>query len=183
MVRNYIESHLPSAHWSLDKVAYEIESVAIGFIKIISTLNKDKNANISIKQISNRYGVDIAKVMPTPEDDTLSEAMGSGANVLTPTSLRRMAKQFAEMPVTDAAIGELLALYYDVVEQTEAGIRESVILGNSAEGFIQRLSEMKSLMMLGWMKRMLKRSGEYARERGYKRIDIEQVVHLDAFQT
>ena len=128
-------------------------------------------------------GVDIAKAMPSPEDDSLSEAMGSGANVLTPTSLRRMAKQFAEMPVTDGAIEELLALYYDVVEQTEAGIRESIMLGNSAEGFIQRLSEMKSLMMLGWMKRMLKRSGEYARERGYKRIDIEQVVHLDAFQT
>jgi hypothetical protein len=128
-------------------------------------------------------GIDIAKAMPSTEDDSLSEAIGGGANVLTPTSLRRMAKQFAEMPVTDAAIGELLALYYDVVEQTEAGIRESAILGNSAEGFIQRLSEMKSLMMLGWMKRMLKRSGEYARERGYKRIDIEQVVHLDAFQT
>jgi hypothetical protein len=40
---------------------------------------------------------------------------------------------------------------------------------------------MKSLMMLGWMKRMLKRSAEFAEQRGYKRIDIEQIVHLDPF--
>ena len=44
----------------------EIESVAIGFIKIISTLNKDKNANISVKKISNRYGVDIEKGFKSP---------------------------------------------------------------------------------------------------------------------
>jgi hypothetical protein len=36
-------------------------------------------------------------------------------------------------------------------------------------------------MRLGWMRRMLKRSGEIALERGYKRVDIEQVVNLDPF--
>jgi histone H3/H4 len=133
------------------------------------------------------HGVDIAAAVDAKqqieEDDPLGEAMSSGGqNVLTPTSLRRMAREFAGMPVTDAALHELLELHYDVVDQTEAGIRESIILGNSADAFIQRLSEMKSLMMLGWMKRMLKRSAEYAKERGYKRIDIEQVVQLDPFQ-
>ena len=34
----------------------------------MSTLNKDKNANISVKQISNRYGVDIAKGFESPSD-------------------------------------------------------------------------------------------------------------------
>jgi len=133
------------------------------------------------------HGVNIAAAVDAKqqieEDDPLGEAMtGSGQSVLTPTSLRRMAREFAGMPVTDAAIHELLELHYDVVDKTEAGIRESVILSNSADAFIERLSEMKSLMMLGWMKRMLKRSAEYAKERGYKRIDIEQVVQLDPFQ-
>ena len=50
----------------IGEAAYEIESVAIEFIKIISTLNEDKNANISIKQISNRYGVDITKGFKSP---------------------------------------------------------------------------------------------------------------------
>ena len=34
----------------------------------MSTLNKDKNANLSVKQISNRYGVDIAKGFESPSD-------------------------------------------------------------------------------------------------------------------
>ena len=132
------------------------------------------------------HGVDIAAAIDArqqiDEDDPLRDAIsGSGQNVLTPTSLRRMAKEFAGMPVTDAALHELLELHYDVVDQTESGIRESIILSNSADAFIQKLSEMKSLMMLGWMRRMLKRSAEYAKERGYKRIDIEQVIQLDPF--
>ena len=130
------------------------------------------------------HGVDIEAALPqqpVEEYDQLSESLTDAGSALTPTSLRRMARTFAGMPVTDAALEELLALYYDVVEQTEAGIRESIVLGNSAEGFIQRLSEMKTLMELGWMRRMLKRSGEHAAERGYKRVDIEQVVHLDPF--
>ena len=39
----------------IGEAAYEIESVAIEFIKIMSTLNKNKHANISVRQISNRY--------------------------------------------------------------------------------------------------------------------------------
>ena len=52
----------------IGEAAYEIESVAIGFIEIISTLNNDKNANISVKKISNRYGVDITKGFESPSD-------------------------------------------------------------------------------------------------------------------
>ncbi len=50
----------------IGEAAYEIESVAIEFIKIISKLNKDKNANISLNKISNRYGVDITKGFESP---------------------------------------------------------------------------------------------------------------------
>ena len=50
----------------IGEAAYEIESVAIEFIKIIVKLNKDKNANISLTKISNRYGVDIKKGFDDP---------------------------------------------------------------------------------------------------------------------
>ena len=50
----------------IGEAAYEIESIAIEFIKIISKLTKDKNANISEKKISNRYGVDISKGFESP---------------------------------------------------------------------------------------------------------------------
>jgi len=33
------------------------------------------------------------------------------------------------------------------------------------------------------MRAMLTKAAETARERGYKRIDIEQIVHIDPFET
>ena len=50
----------------IGEAAYEIESVAIEFLKIIFKLNKNKNANISLTKISNRYGVDIVKSFENP---------------------------------------------------------------------------------------------------------------------
>ena len=50
----------------IGEAAYDIESVAIEFIKIIFKLKEDKNANISLKQISDRYGVDILHHFDNP---------------------------------------------------------------------------------------------------------------------
>jgi len=113
------------------------------------------------------------------EEDPL-EGQISG-NVLTPATLRRMAKSFAGLPITDAAIEELILWYYDVVDQTGHDIRQHAQLGASPAHFIERLDQMKELMMLGWVRRMLKASAIEAEERGYKRIDIEQLIHLDPF--
>ena len=110
----------------------------------------------------------------------IAEALGGG-QVLTPKTLRQMAKQFAGMPVTNEALEELLLLYYDVVEETEHAMRTGLMAENP-EPFVNHLSKLQDLMRLGWMRRMLKRSGEIALERGYKRVDIEQVVNLDPFE-
>ena len=75
----------------IGEAAYEIESVAIEFIKIISKLNKDKNANISLKKISNRYGVDITKGFENP-----SEWINLAASKHTSGDRRRMANKLLE---------------------------------------------------------------------------------------
>ena len=75
----------------IGEAAYEIESVAIEFIKIISILNKDKNANISLKKISNRYGVDITKGFENP-----SEWIDVAASKHTSGDRRRMAYKLLE---------------------------------------------------------------------------------------
>ena len=75
----------------IGEAAYEIESVAIEFIKIISKLNKDKNANISLKKISNRYGVDITKGFKNP-----SEWINLAASKHTSGDTRRMAYKLLE---------------------------------------------------------------------------------------
>lgn len=114
------------------------------------------------------------------EDDPL-EGQVSGS-VLTPAALRRLAKTFAGMPITDAAIEELILLYYDVVDQTGHDIRQHAQLGASPAHFIESLDRMKELMMMGWVRRMLKASAIEAEERGYKRIDVEQLINLDPFE-
>ncbi len=114
------------------------------------------------------------------EEDILEGQIGG--NALTPVSLRRMARMFGGMPVTDDAVEELLLLYYDVVDQTEEDIRKHSQFGSNPGSFIASIGQMKELMMLGWMRRMLKRAGADAKERGYKRIDIGQLVHLDPFE-
>ena len=75
----------------IGEAAYEIESVAIEFIKIILKLNKDKNANISLKKISNRYGVDIIKGFENP-----SEWINLAASKHTSGDRRRMAYKLLE---------------------------------------------------------------------------------------
>ena len=75
----------------IGEAAYEIESVAIEFIKIISKLNKDKNANISLKKISNRYGVDITKGFENP-----FEWINLAASKHTSGDKRRMAYKLLE---------------------------------------------------------------------------------------
>jgi len=75
----------------IGEAAYEVESVAIEFIKIISKLNKDINANISLKKISNRYGFDIQKGFENP-----SEWIDLVASKHTSGDRRRMAFKLLE---------------------------------------------------------------------------------------
>ena len=68
-----------------------------------------------------------------------------------------------------------------VVEKLESDIRNHAQLGGNPVQFIDSINRMKTLMSLGWMRSMLVKAATNARERGYKRIDIEQIVHLDPY--
>jgi len=114
------------------------------------------------------------------EEDILEGQVSGSA--LTPSVVRKMARSFAGMQITDAAIEELLLWYYEVVDETGQNIREHAQLGGNPATFIDALDKMKDLMMLGWIRRMLVKASEDAEERGYKRIDVEQLIHLDPFE-
>ena len=85
------------------------------------------------------------------------------------------------MPVTDEAVEELIDTYYMVVEKLEGDIRAHAQLGGNPIQFIESINRMKTLMSLGWMRSMLIKAATNARDRGYKRIDIEQIVHIDPY--
>ena len=114
------------------------------------------------------------------EEDVLDGQISG--SVLTPSVVRKMSRAFARMSVTDAAIEELLLWYYEVVDEVGQNIREHAQLGANPATFIDAIDKMKDLMMLGWMRRMLVKAGEDAEQRGYKRIDVEQLIHLDPFE-
>jgi hypothetical protein len=117
--------------------------------------------------------------------DTIEESetliVGQGGGVLTRSSLLSLARTHAKMPVTDDAIEELIDTYYMVVEKLESDIRSHAQLGGNPVQFIESINRMKTLMSLGWMRSMLIKAATNARDRGYKRIDIEQIVHLDPY--
>ena len=116
------------------------------------------------------------------EEDIIQTQLDELGSALSPMTLRKMARTFAGMPITDGAVEELLLWYYEVVDETGQNIREHAQLGSNPAGFIDSLDKMKDLMMLGWIRRMLVRAGKDAEERGYKRIDVEQLIHLDPFE-
>ena len=50
----------------IGEAAYDLDFVAIEFIKMIEKLSKNKNSNISLKKISNRYGTNINEGFKDP---------------------------------------------------------------------------------------------------------------------
>ncbi len=146
---------------------------------------KDRVSTIKPRHIQATAPVfdEVCSEMAPPEEveEDVLEGQVSGS-ALTPMALRKMARSFAGMPITDGAVEELLLWYYEVVDETGQNIREHAQLGSNPAGFIDSLDKMKDLMMLGWIRRMLVRAGKDAQERGYKRIDVEQLIHLDPFE-
>ncbi|MDA7846022.1 hypothetical protein N9A87_03130 [Euryarchaeota archaeon] len=120
--------------------------------------------------------------METEVVQTEDFVVSQGGGVLTESSLLALAKTHAKMPVTRDAVEELLETYYMVIEQLESDIRKHAQLGGNPVQFIESIGRMKTLMSLGWMRSMLSKAAETARERGYKRIDVEQIVHIDPFE-
>ena len=146
---------------------------------------KDRVSTIKPRHIQTTAPVvdEVNSEMAPPEEveEDVLEGQVSGS-ALTPMALRKMARSFAGMPITDGAVEELLLWYYEVVDETGQNIREHAQLGSNPAGFIDSLDKMKDLMMLGWIRRMLVRASKDAQERGYKRIDVEQLIHLDPFE-
>ena len=105
----------------------------------------------------------------------------SNVGVLTAQSVRRLARTFAGMHVSDEAIEELILQYYDHIDTVQSSLTSSGMLGKDPTQFIRDLSRMRELMALGWMRGMLGTAAGHAKDQGATRIEIEHVVHIDAF--
>ena len=180
---------------SLESVGSEAVQAGIEhletYLKKVLHAAESAAAKDRVNTIKPRHIESISTVQQSPEGDEnvveieiqedILEGQISGS-ALTPAVVRKMAKSFAGMPVTDGAIEELMMWYYEVVDETGQNIREHAQLGSNPANFIDALDKMKELMMLGWIRRMLVKAAADAEERGYKRIDVEQLINLDPFE-
>ena len=142
---------------------------------------KPRHLEIAVQGMGLEGGDEADQVVEAVQTEDFVVSQGGG--VLTESSLLSLARTHAKMPVTKDAVEELLETYYMVVEQLESDIRKHAQLGGNPVQFIEAIGRMKTLMSLGWMRAMLSKAAESARERGYKRIDVEQIVNIDPFET
>jgi len=105
-----------------------------------------------------------------------------GGGIITVTHVKSMSRTHAKMTITDEAAEDLLLTYGDMVSELESDIRQHANLGRDPMFFIDSVNRLSALMAFGWIRRMLIKAADNARERGYSRIDIEQIVHIDPFE-
>jgi histone H3/H4 len=112
--------------------------------------------------------------------DPLDEALQGGAHgVLTAATVRRLAKSFARgMRIDEAAIEELILLYYDHAAEVQSEATRN-LTGSNPHLILQTLNKFDSLAQMGWMKRMLSTACQRAEQRGDRIIRIDHIVELD----
>lgn len=122
---------------------------------------------------------------PDADDEEQNEEEGievQGGGIITITHVKSMSRTHAKMAITDDAAEDLLLTYGDMVSELENDIRQHANLGRDPMYFIDSVNRLSALMAFGWIRRMLMKAADNARERGYSRIDIEQIVHIDPFE-
>jgi hypothetical protein len=105
-----------------------------------------------------------------------------GGGLITIPHVKSMARTHAKMAITDEGAQDLLYTYGDMVSELESDIRKHANLGRDPMHFIDSVNRLSALMAFGWIRRMLMKAADNARERGYPRIDIEQIVNIDPFE-
>tara|TARA_B100000315_G_scaffold243098_1_gene266088 strand:- start:267 stop:710 length:444 start_codon:yes stop_codon:yes gene_type:complete len=120
----------------------------------------------------------IAKPAANDGDDPLNALVGGGSGVITPATMRQMARSFAGMKVENDALEELLELYYDEAGELQHRLKKSLTGGNPAE-IIPTLEKLDDLAKMGFLHRTLKKAGENAKANGARSITIEHILSLD----
>jgi hypothetical protein len=174
-----VQAGISQVETYLSKLIYHAEVAA----------EKDRVATIKPRHLEIAVaGMGMGSGSDSDDEESFSEVaqteefvISQGGGILTESSLLSLAKTHAKMPVTKDAVEELIETYYMVVEQLESDIRSNTQFGGNPVHFIESITKMQTLMSLGWMRAMLSKAAENARERGYKRIDVDQIVHLDPF--
>jgi len=132
-------------------------------------------SNLGVNQTKQ---VEVLQTSALIHDDPLESLVGGSNGVITPATMRQMARNFAGMKVESEALEELLELYYDQAGELQHRLKKSLTGGNPAE-IIPTLEKLDDLSKMGFLHRILKQAGENAKANGARSITIEDILSLD----
>ncbi len=114
------------------------------------------------------------------EADPLEESLGAAAGgaALTPVILRDLAKRFAGKRLEAEALDELLLLHYDHAADLQHELQKG-ILGANAQAILDSMERFQTLMMLGWLRRMLIEAAARAEGNESAAIGLRHIVAID----
>ena len=96
------------------------------------------------------------------------------------SSMKRLCKSLAGMPVSDECVEELLLLYSDYAEELEYKLK-GALFGNNLHAIHENMKKLEDIRQLGFLRRMLRQAGEKAREEGSKKVEVGHVIQIDPF--
>lgn len=97
------------------------------------------------------------------------------------TSMKRLCKSLAGMPVSDECVEELLLLYSDYAEELEYKLK-GALFGNNLHAIHENMKKLEDIRQLGFLRRMLRQAGEKARGEDSRKVEVSHVIQIDPFE-
>ena len=113
--------------------------------------------------------------------DAVFPEKGMGQNILTKGNIRTMARSIAGMKIEEDALEDLLLVYYDHAAQLQEDFQNIISNGSKVELEIN-MERSRTLMMLGWLRRMLKQAANNAKNNGSSKIMLRHVIRIDPWE-
>ena len=136
-----------------------------------------------VEKYLNLEGVnDISENKTIEEDDALEDTVNNlSGGIMTPSSLRQLSRSLAKMAVSDECLEELLLLYADYAAEQEEALH-GALMGSNPHQFHEAMKRLESLRQLGFLRRMLQKAGERAREDGSKKVEVNHVININPYE-
>jgi histone H3/H4 len=115
------------------------------------------------------------------EEDEAPIGSSITGTLLTSGNIRKMARDLAGMKIEEEALEDLLLVYYDHAAELQEDFQNIVRTGSKVELEIN-MERTKTLMMMGWLRRMLKQAAEKANSDGSSKIMLNHVIRLDPWE-
>ena len=152
---------------------------------LLSAAEEANNENVGTIKIRHMNSTTISSHNSKKDETPLNENKDeiSSLNVqkmetLSSMNIKNIMKQLSGKKLDNDAVDELLLLYYDYASDLEYNLQKNIRQGD-LPSIKQSFEKYEKLMMLGWMRRILKSASEKADNENSNSIKIEHIVAID----